>query len=90
VPTSLDGTVKPADRHTVYTRFELRPTVEPIGACQYKLRVMQRKRVKRRTGVILPYFGHSAGFSRRESREQFLGLPFQLIKVGPLGKTPGG
>jgi hypothetical protein len=50
---------------------------------------MQRKRVKGDTGVILPHFGHGAGFSRRESCEQFLRLPFQLIKVRPLGKMPG-
>jgi len=51
---------------------------------------MQGKGVKGGTGVILHYFGHGAGFSRGESREQFLRLPFQLIKVGPLGKMPGG
>jgi hypothetical protein len=64
--------------------------VAPIGACEHKLRVMQRKGVKGGAGVILPHFGHGAGFSRRESREQFLRLPFQLIKVGSLGKMAGG
>jgi hypothetical protein len=33
---SLHGIVKPADRHTVYTRFEFWPTVEPIRAGQYE------------------------------------------------------
>jgi hypothetical protein len=51
---------------------------------------MQRKGGKAGAGVILPHFGHGAGFSRRESCKLFLRLPFQLIKVGSLGKFPGG
>lgn len=86
----LQSIVKSTDRDSVYARSESRPTVEPIGACQHKLRVMQRKGLKGGTWIILLHFGHGAGFSRCESGEQFLRLPFQLIKVEPFGKVPGG
>jgi hypothetical protein len=41
-----------------------------MGARQHKLRVMQRKGVQVGAAVILPHFGHSVGFSGRETREQ--------------------
>ncbi len=83
------GGHQPLDGDTVHVRLELGPTVEAIGACQDKLRVVQGEVRRIRLAVVCVHLGDSVGLSRSESLQQFFGLPLELIEIRVLAKRAG-
>ena len=69
--------------------LQFRPALESVGAGQHELRVVQRERGRVRSAIVRGDLGDCVGIALAECREQFLGLPLQLMEVWTVGKRAG-
>ena len=77
-------------RGAVDKRLELRPTFKTVRAGNHELCVVQRERARIRAVIVRVHLGGRNILPVLERLEQFLGLAFQLIEVGPLAQDAGG
>ena len=70
------------DGGAVDERLELRPALEPVGAREHELRVVQRERRRIGAVVVRVDLGDGGGVAADEACEQFLRLTFELIEIG--------
>ena len=73
----------------VHEGLQFRPALEPVGAGQHELRLVQRERGRVRSAIVSGDFADGVRAARAERREQFLGLPLQLMEVWTVGKRAG-
>ena len=73
----------------IHEGLQLRPALESVGAGQHELRVVQRERGRVRSAIVRGDLADGVGAARAKRREQFLGLPLQLMEVWTVGKRAG-